>query len=139
MTEVSVTSKYLRTSPKKLRLVANMIKGMKPEEALTQLKFLPKAAAKPLASSLKSVLANATNNLKLSADNLKIKIIEINEGPRLKRWRAVSRGTAHQYKHRTSHIKIILEDVTLSVNTINNKEETVKGLDKGEHGTKNKS
>ncbi len=88
-----------------------MVKTLSPEAALDQLKFLPKGAAKPLAASLKSVLANATNTLKLDAQNLKIKSIEIGEGPRLKRWRAVSRGVAHQYKHRTSHIKIILEEM----------------------------
>lgn len=111
MTEVSATIKYLRTSPKKLRAVARVIRKLSPTAALTQLQFMPKRATGPLAESLKSALANATNNLKLNIENLKIKTIEIGEGPRLKRFRAVSRGTAHQYKHRTSHIRIVLEEM----------------------------
>lgn len=112
MTEATSNIKYLRVSPKKLREVVNVIKGLGPTEALTQLKFLPKMAAQPLEKSLKSALANATNNLKLNPENLKIKSIEIGEGPRLKRFRAVARGAAHPYKRRTSHIKVVLEEVS---------------------------
>lgn len=111
MTEVVAQIKYLRVSPKKLRQVADLVRGLAPAAALAQLKFLPKGAAQPLADSLKSALANAANNLKLKEENLRIKTLEIGEGPRLKRFRPVSRGTAHQYKRRTSHIKIILEEV----------------------------
>ncbi len=112
MVEVSATTKYLRGSPDKLREVADVVRGLTPDAALNQLKFLPKRAAGLLADTLNSALANATHNLKLGRENLKIKSIEINEGPRLKRFRAVSRGTAHQYKKRTSHIKVVLEEVT---------------------------
>lgn len=111
MTEVLATIKYLRVSPKKLREVVGVVRGLSPIAALDQLKFLPKRAAQPLAEALKSAIANATNNLKLKIENLRIKTIEIGEGPRLKRWRAVSRGAAHQYKRRTSHIKVILEEM----------------------------
>ncbi len=112
MVEISATTKYLRVSPRKLREVADVVRGMNTTKALDQLKFLPKSATKPLMQSLKSALANATHNLKLNGDNLRIKTVEINEGPRLKRFRAVSRGVAHQYKRRTSHLKVVLEEVS---------------------------
>lgn len=111
MREVTAKIKYLRVSPKKLREVVKVIKGLSPSEALNQLKFLPKRAAGPLEESLKSALANAINNLKLNLENLKIKAIEVGEGPRLKRFRPVARGAAHPYKRRTSHIKVVLEEV----------------------------
>lgn len=114
MTEIKAQIKYLRVSPKKLREVVDLVRGLSPTAALDQLKFLPKRAAQPLVEALKSAVANATNNLKLKIENLKIKTIEVGEGPRLKRWRVVSRGTAHQYKRRTSHIKIILEERSAS-------------------------
>jgi len=109
--EIIAYSKYIRVSPKKTRLVAKAIAGLSPVVALQQLAFLKKGATKPLAETLKSAIANAENNLKIKKEDLKIKTIEIGEGPRLKRFRAVARGTAHPYKRRTSHIKIVLEEV----------------------------
>lgn len=111
MVEAKAQIKYLRVSPKKLRELTELIKGLAPQAALDQLKFLPKRAAKPLAAAIESALANAKNNLKLNMGDLKIKTIEIGEGPRLKRFRAISRGMAHPYKRRTSHIKVVLEEV----------------------------
>ena len=111
MTEITAYSKYIRISPKKVRLVAETIAGLSPIAALQQLAFLKKGAAQLVAETLKSAIANAENNLKIKKEDLKIKTIEIGEGPRLKRWRAVARGAAHPYKRRTSHIKVILEEV----------------------------
>ena len=111
MTEAKATIKFLRSSPDKLREIARVIRGLSVNVALDQLKFISKRATQPINDALKSAIANANNNLKLKTEDLIIKKIEINEGPRLKRWRAVSRGTAHQYKRRTSHISIILEEV----------------------------
>lgn len=112
MVEIIAQSKYLRVSPKKLEVVAPLLKGLNPKVALTNLQFLGKRAAQPLAQSIQSALANATHNLKLKEENLRIKTIEIAQGPRLKRWRPVSRGSAHEYKRRTSHIKVVLEEVS---------------------------
>ncbi len=110
MTEIVALSKYVHLSPKKIRLVADAIVALKPEIALQHLKLMNKSASLPLFLTLKSAIANAENNLKLDKSKLKIKTIEVTGGPFLKRFRAVSRGTAHQYKRRTSHIKIVLED-----------------------------
>lgn len=113
MTEIIAISKFVRVSPRKVRLLAEVVKSFSPAEALVRLGFLKKAGAKELAQTLKSALANAENNLKIAKESLKIKKIEIGGGPFLKRFRAVARGAAHQYKRRTSHIKIILEEVYL--------------------------
>lgn len=107
--QVSSTQKFVHMSPRKVRLVANAVRGKSPQVALVALTFMTKRAALPVTKALKSALANATNNVKLREESLKIKSIQIQEGPRLKRFRPVSRGMAHGYKKRMSHIKVVLE------------------------------
>ena len=99
----------IRTSPRKLRLVADLVRPLGVDAALLTLKNLSKRAALPLAKVLRQAQANAVNNLNLAKDKLKIKTIEINAGPIMKRGRAVSKGRGHSIKKRTSHIKIVLE------------------------------
>lgn len=106
--KITAQQKYIRMSPQKIRLVAAAIKHLPPAEAQRQLAFIPKRAARPLSKVIGQAVANATNNLKLNPRLLKIESIEINEGPTLKRWRAVSRGRAHGILKQTSHIKVIL-------------------------------
>lgn len=110
--QVIAKSKYLRISPRKVRLVADNLRQLSPEEALTALLATNKKAAQPLAETLKQAIGNAVNNFNLNKQNLVIKEIQIGEGPVLKRWRAVSRGRAHPILKRTSHIRIVLEDKT---------------------------
>lgn len=102
--------KYIRTSPRKLRLVADAVRPLELPEALLQLKFMDKRAANPLLKVLKQAIANAKNVKGLKAEDLKFKTIDIGEGPTYKRWRAVSRGSAHSIFKRSSHIKIELEE-----------------------------
>lgn len=108
--EIIAESKYIRISPRKLALVAKAMRGLSPQVALGKLQFITKSAALPLAKTIKSALANAQNNTKLEIENFKIKRLEILTGSSFKRWRPVSRGRAHPYKKRTSHIKVILEE-----------------------------
>lgn len=108
--DVNADIKYVRTSPRKLREVADIVRNKPLEQALVELKFIRKRAAGLLEKALKSALANAENNYSLNKKNLKIKFLEINEGPSFKRWRPVSRGVAHPYKKKTSHIKIVLTE-----------------------------
>jgi len=108
--QVVAKSKYIRMSPRKLRLVADSIRQLPPKEALVVLEAMNKRAAKPLVDTLKQALGNAVNNLNLKKENLVIKEIQIGEGPVFKRWRAVARGRAHQILKRTSHITVILEE-----------------------------
>ncbi|MBI4037333.1 50S ribosomal protein L22 [Candidatus Daviesbacteria bacterium] len=107
--EVTTIQKYIHTSPRKLKLVADLVRALKPDQALQTLEFTNKAAARPLAKAIKTVLASARQQNLKEAD-LTFKKLEINEGPILKRMRAGSRGHADPYTKRTSHIKIVLSD-----------------------------
>lgn len=105
--EAQTTQKYIHTSPRKLRLVADMIRKMEPTKALEILKFTNKKASWDLAKAIKTALANA--RLK-GMENMLFKVIEINEGPRLKRFRAAAKGRALPYQKKMSHIKIVISD-----------------------------
>lgn len=108
---IKAENNYLRTSPRKIRLVADLIRSMGIEEALVVLKNLPKRAAEPMLKTLKQAVANAVNNHNLAKNSLVIESIEVNAGPISKRFRPVSRGRAHSIFKRTSHIKIALKNI----------------------------
>lgn len=101
---------YLRISPRKVRLVTDLIKGLTAEEAERQLRFLTKRAAQPLLKLLKSALANAQNSANLTKENLYLSKIIVESGPVLKRWRARAMGRAAPIAKRTSHITLILDE-----------------------------
>lgn len=107
--EVEARASFVRCSPRKLRLVANAVKKLSLDEAQVYLESSSKQASLPLLKVVKQAMANATNNLGLAREGLRLKKIEISEGPTYKRWRAVSRGRAHGIAKRTSHIRVILE------------------------------
>ncbi len=108
--DVYAIAKYVRMSPRKVRLVTGMLRGLKIDAARTQLAFLPKAASLPVLKVLNSAAANAVNNFKLDEATLTIKTATADQGPALKRWRARAMGTAAPIKKRTSHITIVLTD-----------------------------
>jgi large subunit ribosomal protein L22 len=108
--EVIARAKFIRRTPRKTRLVAEMVRGLPVADALAQLQFSPKHAAADVAKVVKAAAANATHNHDLSRDQLWLKQVLVDEGPTLKRIRPVSRGMAHQYFHRTCHITAIVED-----------------------------
>lgn len=105
--EFITIQKNIQNSPRKLRLVADMVRKMDPHAALEVLQFTTNAAARPLASAIKTVIANAG-----SKEGLSFKSIEINEGLKMKRYRVgtAGRGRGRPYKKRMSHIKIIITD-----------------------------
>jgi len=107
--EVKASSTHIHQSPRKMRLVADQVRGLKSLEAEIVLKNLNKAAAGPLLKTLRQGLANAENNFQLRKEDLKIKRLEIGEGPRTKRFRFVAKGRVHPIVKRTCHIKMILE------------------------------
>lgn len=107
--EVKAKSKYIRMSARKVRLAADLVRGLKAQSALAILSHLNKKAAEPLLATLKQGVANAVNNFNLNKDSLIIKGLEIGEGPTLKRGRPVSRGRWHPIFKRTSHIMMTLE------------------------------
>lgn len=108
--EVVALSRFVRISPRKVRLVAEHIKTLNPKRALEVLSVLKKEASEPLRKTLKSAMANAVKNFNLIEENLRIKKIEIGEGGAFKRSHPKGRGRTSPYKKRMSHIKIILED-----------------------------
>lgn len=108
--EVQALTKYVRISPKKAREVAREIQGLPAAKALDLLAFIPRKSARLIRKTLQSAVANAENNNNLSVDKLIVLSAVVNEGPTIKRFQPVSRGSAHPIKKRTSHIKIILSD-----------------------------
>ena len=109
MSEVKAYLKELRMSPRKVAEVAALVRGRSVEDALVILNHVPRRSAKPLAKVIASARANATNNHGLKADGLQIKTLSVTSGPRLKRFRPVSRGMAHPFQKRTSNILVIVE------------------------------
>lgn len=109
--EVKASARYIRISPRKVRLVASLIRGLKIKPAFAQLKFVGKLAATPIQKVLESAVANATHNFELSEDNLFIKEIRIDGGPVLKRWLPRAHGRATPLLKRMSHINVILGEV----------------------------
>ncbi len=108
--DVRAIAKYVRMSPRKVRLVTGLLSGLKLEAARNQLAFLPKAAATPVLKVLNSAAANAVNNFQLDEASLVIKAATADQGPVLERWRARAMGRAAPIKKRTSHITIVLTD-----------------------------
>lgn len=113
--EISAQAKFIRMSPKKIRLVANLIKGLSVDRALTELEFAGKKATLPLIKLLKSAICNAQENEQLDRNNLLIKEIRVNEGPTLKRWLPQARGRATILRKRMAHIILVLTEKTPTV------------------------
>jgi large subunit ribosomal protein L22 len=107
---VTATAKHVRISPRKARLVTDLIEGKPVEEAAAILRFMPNAAARDVAKVLKSATANAENNYNLSADELTVVRAMANEGPTFKRGRPRAQGRFFQILKRTSHITIAVAD-----------------------------
>lgn len=106
--EIKASLQHLRIAPKKVRLVAHLIKGLSIEKADEQLQFCLKGSATNIRKLVKSAVANAVNNQHLKKDNLFIKNIIVNEGVALKRWKPRAMGRAAQIKKRASHVTIVL-------------------------------
>lgn len=107
--EARAVAKEIRISPKKVRLLVDMVRGKKVDEALNLLRFTPTPTARVLAKVIKSASANATNNLQMSSD-LKIVRIFADEGRTLKRYRPRSRGRVSPILKRSSHITVIVTE-----------------------------
>ena len=101
--------KFLKTGPRKVRLVADLVRPMSVAEAMTTLKHLPQRSSTHVLKLFKQAVANAVNNHNLSKDSLSIHTLEINTGPTYKRFQPVSRGRAHSILKRTSHLKLVLK------------------------------
>jgi large subunit ribosomal protein L22 len=109
--QVNAKLRYLRMSPKKVRLVVNVIRSLKVEEAINQLNFIYKAASKPVLKLLNSAISNAENNFSLKRNNLFIKEIRVDEAGRLKRWQPRAHGRATPIHKKLSHVIIVLDEL----------------------------
>ena len=108
--EAKAVGKYIRISPQKARLVADVVRGMGVDRALTTLRFMPKKGAGILKRVIESAVANATQVEQIDVDNLYIKKIFIDGGPSLKRISPRAMGRATGIIKRTSHITVILDE-----------------------------
>ncbi len=108
--KAEATLKYARISSRKVKIVADLIKGKDIDEALAILKFTPKASSEIIEKLLKSAIANAENNHNMAHDKLYVADIYANQGPTLKRIRPAAKGSAVRIRKRTSHITIVLKE-----------------------------
>jgi len=108
--EVQAKAKWVRTSPRKVRLVARTLRNLPVSEALVACSFMPKSAARDVAKVIRSAQANAENNFNLVRDDLVIKDIRVEPGPMLKRGQPRAMGRLFSIFKRTSHITAIVED-----------------------------
>ncbi len=109
--QVAVKLRYLRIAPRKVRLVADLIRGKQVEEAQTILSFTTKKAAHSMLKLLKQAVSNAKTNFQLEEKNLYISKILVDEGSKYKRWMPRARGQASPIQKKTSHITLVLDEL----------------------------
>ena len=108
--ETRAVAKYIRITPRKVRIVLDLIRGKNVAEAFAILKFTPKAGADVVEKVLRSAVANAENNFDMDADKLFVKTAYADQGPTLKRIHPRSRGQAFKILKRTSHVTIVVDE-----------------------------
>jgi len=108
--ETKAVAKYIRISPQKARLVADVVRGMKADTAVTTLRFMPKKAAQIIRKVLESAVANADQRDSVDVDSLYVKEIMVDGGPMLKRFSPRAQGRATRILKRTSHITVVVDE-----------------------------
>ena len=115
--EATATLKYLKASPQKVRLIVDLVRGKKVEEALHILRFTRKSAAKDLEKLVRSAVANAEQKDNApDVDDLVVSKIYVNEGPREKRVQPAPMGRAYRIQKRKSHVTVHVSDEVKAVN-----------------------
>ena len=131
--EVKASIGDLRISPRKVRIVAELIKRKSVNAAKEQLTFLSKYASRPLLKLIESAVANASNNFKLDPNKLRIKDIRVDQGVAMKRYKARAQGRVSPVRHRTSRVNLVLvEDLSIKVDAATAREQAVKAKAKNE-------
>jgi large subunit ribosomal protein L22 len=108
--ETRAVSKYVRVSPRKVRLVMDQVRGKKVGEALQLLAFSPQKGAFLLKKLIDSAVANAQENANMDVDGLYIKRVFADEGPTLKRFRPRAMGRATRIRKRSAHMTVVLDE-----------------------------
>lgn len=124
--DVVAKLRYLRVTPRKVRLVIDAIRGKSVAEADAMLSVIPKHASLPLRKLLASAVANAEHNFQLKKEDLMIKSIVADEGPKLKRFRPRAFGRAAEILKRSSHVTVILSSDKPATKGKPSKPETIK-------------
>jgi large subunit ribosomal protein L22 len=106
---VQAVSKGVRQSPRKVGVVAALVRGRTVADAVTILEHVPRRSALPVLKTVKSAAANADHNHNLKPDSLKIVEISVSPGPRFKRFRPAAHGRALPFQRRTSHIRVVVD------------------------------
>jgi large subunit ribosomal protein L22 len=106
---VQAIAKGVAMSPRKVGVVADLVRGRSVADALTILEHVPRRSAIAVRKTIQSARANADHDHNYKPDTLRIVEISVNAGPRQKRFRPVARGMAHPYQHRTSHIRVVVD------------------------------
>jgi large subunit ribosomal protein L22 len=106
---VLAVAKGVRMSPRKVGVVAALVRGRTVADALTILEHVPRRSATPVIKTIKSAVANADHNHNLKPDTLNIVEISVTSGPRLKRFRPAAHGRALPFQRRTSHIRVMVD------------------------------
>ena len=106
---VLAVAKGVRMSPRKVGVVADLVRGRTVADALTILEHVPRRSATPVSKTIKSAQANADHNHNLKPDTLRIVEISVTPGPRLKRFRPAAHGRALPFQRRTSHIRVVVD------------------------------
>lgn len=130
--EVTAKLNHLRIAPRKVRLVANLIRGLSVANAEGQLKFLTKKSSLPMEKLLQSAVANAVNNAHLVKENLYISKITVDGGQTLKRWRPRAMGRAAEIMKRTSCISLVLDEIQPGARQRQKTRDKVVDIDKNE-------
>jgi large subunit ribosomal protein L22 len=99
----------VRISPRKVAVVAALVRGRSVDDAITILEYTPRRAAGPVKDAIKSAAANAEHNHNYKPGSLEITEISVTSGPRLKRYIPAARGRARRFQRKTSHIKVVVD------------------------------
>ncbi len=111
--EAKAVVRYIRMSPRKVRLLADLVRGKRVEEAINLLHFTPKRGSIPVEKVLRSAVANAVNKEEakdLDPENLYVREIQVNEGPTMRRYKPGAMGRASIIRKRSCHISVIVSD-----------------------------
>jgi len=111
MAQVKAKLSFLRISPRKVRLVSDLLKKKKVDQAKSILSFTVKKGAEPILKVLNSAVSNAKNNFQMDPSNLYVSKITVDEGPKYKRWMPRARGSAYPIQKKTSHVSIWLDEI----------------------------
>lgn len=108
--EAKAVVRQVRMSPRKMRVIANLVRGKRIEDAMSMLKVMPKKGAVVIRKLLISAVANAEQQGDIDVDKLTITKCDVDNGPIIKRWMPRSMGRANRIQSRTSHVTVLLKE-----------------------------